>query len=77
MSLSKYIDNTLLKAIATPTGFGTGGATLEDVQLMKSIVGESMRIKASGSIKNAETAKEYLALGISRIGTSFGIDNVS
>jgi len=63
--------------VKTSTGFGTGGATLEDVQLMKSIVGDQMKIKASGGIKNAKTAKEYIALGISRIGTSSGIEIVS
>jgi len=59
--------------VKTSTGFGTGGATLEDVQLMKSIVGDRMKIKASGGIKNTKTALEYVALGISRIGTSSGI----
>ena len=63
--------------VKTSTGFGTGGATLEDVQLMKSVVGNQMKIKASGGIKNAKTAKEYIALGISRIGTSSGIEIVS
>ena len=59
--------------VKTSTGFGTGGATLEDVQLMKSVVGERMKIKASGGIKDTKTALEYVALGISRIGTSSGI----
>lgn len=63
--------------VKTSTGFGTGGATLEDVQLMKSVLGDQMKIKASGGIKNAKTAKEYIALGISRIGTSSGIEIVS
>ena len=62
--------------VKTSTGFGTGGATLEDVQLMKSVLGDQMKIKASGGIKNAKTAKEYIALGISRIGTSSGIEIV-
>lgn len=63
--------------VKTSTGFGTGGATLEDVQLMKNIVGDQVKIKASGGIKNAKTAKEFIALGISRIGTSSGIEIVS
>ena len=63
--------------VKTATGFGTGGATLEDVKLMKEVVGDSMKIKASGGIRDRETALEYVALGISRIGTSSGIKIVS
>ncbi len=59
--------------VKTSTGFGTGGATLEDVKLMKSVVGDRLKIKASGGIKDTKTALEYVALGISRIGTSSGI----
>ena len=59
--------------VKTSTGFGTGGATLEDVQLMKEVVGDQMKIKASGGIKDRDTAEKYLALGVERIGTSAGI----
>jgi deoxyribose-phosphate aldolase len=59
--------------IKTSTGFGTGGATLEDVQLMKNEVGNRMKIKASGGIRDQETALKYIELGIDRIGTSSGI----
>ncbi|MBV1924073.1 MAG: deoxyribose-phosphate aldolase [Flavobacteriaceae bacterium] len=59
--------------VKTSTGFGTGGATLEDVTLMKNEVGDNMKIKASGGIKDAETARKYIDLGVSRIGTSSGI----
>lgn len=59
--------------IKTSTGFGTGGATFEDVQLMKSVVKERVKIKASGGIKDKFTALEYIALGAERIGTSSGI----
>ena len=63
--------------VKTSTGFGTGGATLEDIQLMKNVVGERVKIKASGGIKDTKTALEYVALGISRIGTSSGIEIVT
>ncbi len=63
--------------VKTSTGFGTGGATLEDVMRMKEVVGDQVRIKASGGIKDQETAKKYIALGASRIGTSSGINIVS
>lgn len=63
--------------IKTSTGFGTGGATFEDVQLMKSVVKDQVKVKASGGIKDKFTALEYIALGVDRIGTSSGIDIVT
>lgn len=59
--------------IKTSTGFGTGGATIHDVKLMKSVAQGSVKIKASGGIKNTKTALEYINLGVERIGTSSGI----
>ena len=59
--------------VKTSTGFGEGGATLEDVKLMKEVVGNKAKIKASGGIKNRATALKYISLGVSRIGTSSGI----
>ena len=63
--------------IKTSTGFGTGGATIEDVKLMKSVAGDKMKIKASGGVRDAKTAQEYIDLGVSRLGTSSGIAIVS
>lgn len=63
--------------VKTSTGFGTGGATFEDVELMKRIAGDKMQIKASGGIKDRETAIKYLELGVSRLGTSSGIKLVT
>ena len=59
--------------IKTSTGFGTRGASLEDVKLMKRIAKDSTKIKASGGIKDAKTAIEYINLGAERLGTSSGI----
>ena len=59
--------------VKTSTGFGSGGATLEDVKLMKDVVGSKAKIKASGGIRDRATALKYIALGVSRIGTSSGI----
>ena len=59
--------------IKTSTGFGSVGATLEDVRLMKSCVGDQIRIKAAGGIRTAEQALAFLEAGASRIGTSCGI----
>lgn len=62
--------------VKTSTGFGSRGATKEDVIIMKEVVEENVRIKASGGIRDAETAKEYIELGVDRIGTSSGIEIV-
>jgi len=59
--------------IKTSTGFGISGATIADVKLMKKTVKDQIKIKASGGIKDFETTKEYLNIGVSRSGTSSGI----
>lgn len=63
--------------VKTSTGFGTGGATIEDVKLMKEVVGDKVKIKASGGIKDRKTAMEFIELGVSRLGTSAGIDLIT
>ena len=60
--------------VKTSTGFGTSGATIEHVRLMKEAIDPKLRIKASGGIKDFETAQRYIALGVSRIGTSSGVE---
>ena len=59
--------------VKTSTGFGTGGATFEDVKLMKETVGNNAKVKASGGVKDKETAEKYIELGADRLGTSSGI----
>ena len=59
--------------VKTSTGFGSGGATAEDVALMKQTVGDSMKIKASTGINNREICNAMLAAGAVRMGTSKGI----
>ena len=56
--------------VKTSTGFGTGGATLADVQLIKEVVGDRAKIKASGGIRDKQTALQYISLGVNRIGAS-------
>lgn len=63
--------------IKTSTGFGTAGATLHHVKLMKQITGNKAKVKASGGIKNAETAMAFINLGAERLGTSSGIAIIS
>ena len=62
--------------VKTSTGFGTGGATYEDVKLMKSVVGDNAKVKASGGVRDKKTAQKYVDLGAERLGTSSGIEIV-
>lgn len=59
--------------VKTSTGFGPGGATVEDVALMRRVVDPSIGIKAAGGIRTLETAKEMIEAGATRIGTSSGV----
>lgn len=62
--------------VKTSTGFSTGGATIDDVRLMRATVGTDMGVKASGGIGNASEAMAMVEAGASRIGTSHGIEIV-
>jgi deoxyribose-phosphate aldolase len=59
--------------VQTSTGFSTGGATVEDVALMRKTVGPDVGVKASGGVRNAEGAKAVIEAGATRIGASSGI----
>lgn len=59
--------------IKTSTGFGTSGATAEDVRLMKETVGADVKVKAAGGIRDWETCKAMIDAGAERIGTSNSI----
>ena len=59
--------------IKTSTGFGTGGATVEDVKLMKSVVGDEVKVKAAGGIRYLKTALAMIEAGAERLGTSAGV----
>lgn len=59
--------------VKTSTGFSKGGATLHDVALMKFVVGDSLKVKASGGIRSLEDAKAMIAAGADRLGTSSGV----
>ena len=63
--------------LKTSTGFGSGGATLEDVQLMKETVGNKMQIKASGGIRTKKDALKMIEAGATRIGVSSGVKIVT
>lgn len=59
--------------VKTSTGFGGGGATVEDIALMRKIVGSDMEVKASGGIRTKEDAEKMVAAGADRIGASASI----
>ena len=59
--------------VKTSTGFGPGGAALEDVALMRRVVGPTMGVKAAGGIRTYEDAQKMIAAGASRIGASASV----
>ena len=63
--------------IKTSTGFAPTGATFEDVTLMKKHVGDQVKVKAAGGIRDATTFKKMIACGAERIGTSAGISIIN
>lgn len=62
--------------VKTSTGFSTGGATKEDVALMKKTVGDSAKVKASGGVRNIKDLVQMVEAGADRIGTSHGVEIV-
>ena len=56
--------------IKTSTGFSTGGATFEDVELMKTHIGRGVKVKAAGGISSLDDAVKFMSLGADRLGTS-------
>ncbi|MBS4173585.1 deoxyribose-phosphate aldolase [Bacillus sp. FJAT-49736] len=59
--------------VKTSTGFSTGGATIEDIKLMRKTVGPEIGVKASGGVRSAEDAKAMIEAGATRIGASSGV----
>ena len=84
LEISELAKNEIVKAceicldakvdfIKTSTGFSKSGATLTAVKIIKKTVRDRAKIKASGGIKDLETAQKYIDAGVSRIGTSSGV----
>ncbi len=59
--------------VKTPTGFGAGGATVEDVSLMRKTVGPNVQVKASTGVNNRRLCDAFIAAGATRMGTSKGM----
>ncbi len=63
--------------VKTSTGFGSGGATVEDISLMRKIVGSDMQVKASGGIRTKEDAEKMVKAGANRVGASASVSIVT
>lgn len=74
IEMCKAVTNAGADYIKTSTGFGTGGATIEDVKLFKNHIGESVKIKAAGGVKTVEDLEMFINEGCDRIGTSSAIN---
>lgn len=70
IAMCKAVTNAGADYIKTSTGFGTGGATLEDVRLFKQHIGKDVKIKAAGGISTVEDLEAFVNEGCDRIGTS-------
>ena len=73
IAMCQAVTNAKADFIKTSTGFGTAGATLEDVKLMKEHIGADVKIKAAGGIRSRKEMEDYIKAGCSRIGTSSAI----
>lgn len=73
ITMCKSVTDAGADFIKTSTGFGTGGATLEDVKLMKAHVGPLVKIKAAGGVRTQADMEAFIQAGADRIGTSGAI----
>jgi len=71
--LTEICNETFVNFIKTSTGFGTRGASVEDIEIINKYKNEILEIKASGGIKTLEDAEKFINMGVSRIGTSSGV----
>ena len=76
IAMCKAVTNAGADFIKTSTGFGPGGATREDVALLRENLPESVKVKASGGIRTLDTALRMIELGVSRIGSTASVSIV-
>lgn len=74
IKMTEICNETFVNFIKTSTGFGTRGASIEDIKIINKYKNEVLEIKASGGIKTFEDANTFIEEGSSRIGTSHGVD---
>lgn len=72
--MTEICNETFVNFIKTSTGFGTRGANVEDIEIINEFKNEVLEIKASGGIKTLEDAEKFINLGVTRIGTSNGVE---
>lgn len=70
INMCKVVTDAGADFIKTSTGFGTGGATREDIELFVKHVGPNVKIKAAGGVRDLATAEDFINIGVSRLGTS-------
>lgn len=73
IAMCKVVTSAGADYIKTSTGFGTGGATLEDVRLFMENIGPKVKIKAAGGVRTREDLENFLKAGCDRIGTSSAV----
>jgi deoxyribose-phosphate aldolase len=73
IKLSQLVTKTGADFIKTSTGFGTGGAVLEDIALLRANIGKNVRIKAAGGMRTAEDHETFFDAGADRLGSSSAI----
>ena len=74
IKMSEIVTKSGANYIKTSTGFGTRGASFEDIKLFKEHIGPDLKIKAAGGIKTIEDLNKFLELGCDRLGTSRAIN---
>ena len=74
IALCKCVTDAGADHIKTSTGFGTGGATIEDIELFKEHIGPNVKMKASGGVKTLEDLTKFLEAGCDRIGSSSAVE---
>ena len=70
IKMTEICNETKVDFIKTSTGFGTRGASIEDIEIINKYKNKDLKIKASGGIREKKDAEKYIELGVSRIGTS-------
>lgn len=73
IAMCHAVTNAGAEYIKTSTGFGTAGATMEDILLFKKHIGPNVKMKAAGGIRSVKDMEDYLAVGVDRLGTSSAI----
>ena len=73
IAMCHAVTNAKADYIKTSTGFGTAGATMEDILLFKKHIGPDVKMKAAGGIRSVQDMEDYLAAGVDRLGTSSAI----